>query len=275
MSELVGKQRGTRNFRWQLLASVSTATLLTLASVAWSAEADEADRPTVWIELGGQLEGIDNSQKSFSPPFMALITQANLLQTLNVEKPAAYAIGGEGKISFQPLESDWVFSAAVRFGRSNATRARHQQTANAEIPVNVPIPTLGVGKYATYYPDQHVRLADAVEQENESHDVLDFQAGKDVGFGIFGARGSSLLSVGIRFAQFTSRTSIKLHAEPDVQYPTKPITTIPDWRAFKYTPIHFHDFAAMLSNQRSFHGAGPSGDWSGRFHCWETLIAGK
>ena len=45
------------------------------------------------------------------------------------------------------------------------------------------------------------------EQENESHDVLDFQAGKDVGLGIFGARGSSLLSVGIRIAQFTSRTN--------------------------------------------------------------------
>ena len=39
----------------------------------------------------------------------------------------------------------------------------------------------------------------------ESHAILDFQAGKDVGFGLFGAHGSSVVSAGVRFAQFTTR----------------------------------------------------------------------
>ena len=118
-----------------------------------------------------------------------------------------------------------------------------------------------VGGYSNY-PRAHVKFADATAKQNESHAVLDFQAGKDVGLGMFGNRGSSVLSVGVRFAQFTSKTNFNLHAEPDLQYPSKPITSLAEELAFNTPDIHFHDFAAMESNQRSFRGLGPSLAWN-------------
>jgi hypothetical protein len=46
------------------------------------------------------------------------------------------------------------------------------------------------------------------------HVVLDFQAGKDFGFGMFGRGGSSTASLGVRFAQFGQRSVIGAHGMP-------------------------------------------------------------
>ncbi len=48
--------------------------------------------------------------------------------------------------------------------------------------------------------------------------VLDFQAGKDVGLGLFGARGSSIVSLGVRFAQFTSTSNVMLKSDPRLAF---------------------------------------------------------
>ena len=46
-------------FRWQLLTTVSALALLASVSMGDAKAADEeADRPTVWIELGGQPENM-------------------------------------------------------------------------------------------------------------------------------------------------------------------------------------------------------------------------
>jgi iron complex outermembrane receptor protein len=257
-----------KSIRWQLLATVSAAALF---ASAYGAEAvdNEADRPLLWIELGGQLDRLSSPQEAYSPPFMASITQANLLSALNVQRPPAYAIDEDAKILFQPDNSDWVFSASIQYGRSAANRHHHQTIANKTVPVsfnfNPPYSALHVGpKY--YYPASHAKFADGQANRSEIHTILDFQAGKDVGLGLFGNRGSSVVSAGVRIAQFTSRSNVTLHAEPDVQYPTAPapIHSKYDWLAFRYNnpPIRFHDYAGMLDSQRSFRGLGPSLSWN-------------
>ena len=266
MSELMNARGNDRDFRWQLLTTVSALALLAAVYGTNKSEAadQDADRPTVWIELGGQLQRLNDSQEEFSPPFMASITQANLLSALNVQQPSAYAIGAEGKISIQPTDSDWVFSASVQYGRSNAFKHRHQQTANKTVPVHFTLPSFGgaaVGpKY--YYPTLHAKFADATAKQSETHGVIDFQAGKDVGLGMFGNRGSSVLSAGVRIAQFISKSNVSLHAEPDVRYPTAAINSKYEFNAFRYAHIHFHDFAATADAQRSFRGVGPSLAWN-------------
>ena len=64
MSELMNARNCNRDFRRRLLATVSAFALL--ATIYGPNEADatdqEADRPTVWIELGGQLEHIDGQE---------------------------------------------------------------------------------------------------------------------------------------------------------------------------------------------------------------------
>ena len=234
---------------------------------------DNADRPTVWIELGGQLESMGEEQEPLTAPFVANLPNT-FFSPVNAQKPSRYSFGGEGAVSFEPEGSDWVVSASVRFGRSNSVRQQHQQTANALVPVHSkipfppPIPTYFPGKYAvnkgySFYPFGHVKFEDATAQQSETHAILDFQVGKDVGLGMFGNHGSSVLSAGVRIAQFTSKTNVSLRAEPNVHYPTTPIVNYTELAAFRNHYVHFHDYAAVLDAQRSFRGIGPSIAWNG------------
>ena len=93
-------------------------------------------------------------------------------------------------------------------GRSNRFRHQHQQTPNARIPVHYsvhfPPPYSALdqffGKSYTAYPFGHVKLEDAAVQQRETHAILDFQAGRDVGVEkLVGSHGSSILSAGVRF----------------------------------------------------------------------------
>jgi iron complex outermembrane recepter protein len=270
MSELINIRDDRATIRWKLLTSVSAAALLVSVSGIGQAQADDndGDRPLIWVELGGQLEQLSDSQEALSPPFMASISQPSLLKALNVQKPPAYAISEDAKITFQPENSDWVFSASVQYARFGAERHHHQQTANKTVAesFNLVLPppygTHHIGpKY--YYPSGHVKFADGVANVSNSQFVLDFQAGKDVGLGLFGGRGSSVLAAGLRIAQFTSKSNVQLRAEPDVQYPTAAITSKYELIAFTNNdPIRFHDYAAMASARREFRGLGPSLSWN-------------
>lgn len=266
MNSTINTRRANRNFRWQLLATVSAAALLASAYSAGEAEAADRDRPQLWIELGGQLDYLRDAQESFNPPFMPAFAQANMLPTINVQSPPRYALDADGQISFQPDSSDWVFSASVQFGRSKIRRHHHQQTKN---PYVGPVHFTLASKYmnaGTKYPSQHVRFADASADQSERHIILDFQAGKDVGLGMFGNRGSSILSAGIRYAQFDSKGSVTLAGIPDLQYPdpATPITSFTAFRTqFKYVPVNFHNYTGTIDYKRSFRGVGPALTWTG------------
>ncbi len=242
--------------RWQLLATTSAFALAaTLATQDASAADRDADHPTVWIELGGQLESLSENQERFVPPFI-LATPRPAPETtspLGVEGAPGHSFGGEGKITIQPENSDWVFSAALRYGRSNANRRLHQQSYPTQ-----PI-VLGTPTYGLKTQDQKVfEFVDAENHSSETHAILDFQAGKDVGLGVFGTAASSVFNVGVRFAQFGSKSNITFGSDPDVQ------------RTFKYAGGHkvavggifYHTNSALASVTRSFHGVGPSLSWN-------------
>ena len=246
-----------QDFRWQLLTTVSSLALLASMYSIQDAKAEDADRPTVWIELGGQLEQMNGGQEPFAPSF-ALNMPNTFFSPLNAQKSPQYFFGGEGTISVEPDGSDWVFSASVRFGRANGFRNKHQETPNAHVPVHITSP---IYINRTKYPSSHVKFEDVKAKQSETSAVLDFQAGKDVGLGIFGKQGSSVLSAGIRFTQFSSKTSVTMRAEPDVHYPSQSINSITALIAFDNAAMHFHSYAGMETNQRSFRGVGPSVAW--------------
>jgi hypothetical protein len=267
MSELIHAQRRRRNYRRYLTV---TASAMALASLSAGALADDADRPIVWVDLGGQLEGLSDFQEPYVPPFLSNIAQYGIRSPLGVEKPPHYGFATEGAISFEPENSGWVFSASVLYGRSLKNKSSHQQTPNARLPDHVTLPASFGGEYinaGTRYPSSHVKFSDASAQQSDRHIILDFDAGKDVGLGMFGAHASSTLSAGIRFAQFSSQSQTRMHMEPDVQYPTAPITgTFSTWArkriAFYNFAMHFHDDAGMETDTRSFHGIGPALKWN-------------
>lgn len=258
MSELICKTT-RKNFHWQLLTTASALVLCTQMGMLEAAIADDTERPSVWIELGGQLEHIDGTGDRFTPPFMlATPTPApyEKASPIDGQRPSRYSFGGEGSLTFTPEDSNWVFSASVRYGRSTSKRHTHQQTQlSTSIYDALYAYYPSVYRYLTKTSDNFV---DTKSRRTSSHVVLDFQVGKDVGLGMFGRRGSSVFSAGVRYAQFASQAEVTAHARPDVNITFFTVfgglVTVPDLR--------FNTYSFYGNAHRSFHGVGPSLSWN-------------
>jgi len=250
MSELI-TNANEKSVRWQLLTTASVASLLLASAGSHAEAAEDVGRPTVWIELGGQLEAIGGQPDLFTPPFVAAHLNApyNAVSPVDATHPARSAFGGEGKVSFQPQGSDWVFSAAVRYGRSNRSKHLHQQsTTSFRQKTSKYNPAAPKFKYKNVR-----RFDDAATGQAESHAIIDFMAGKDVGLGMF--HGQSTVNFGVRIAQFHSRSNTQFKSFPDPHYSTQ--------FAFNDPGAHHHSYAATAHLTRNFRGVGPSVAWEG------------
>ena len=260
MSEFLNAKTQRRDFRGQLLATVSAIALLICGYDAGEAWADNASRPILWIELGGQLDRMEDGQAPVLPPDMTAVEQDGFSSPSAAQRPPAYGLGWDGKILLQPEDSDWIFSASVRYGRSNSSGLLHQEKNNPRVVVNMPqYPTLNHYKY----PTQNINLIDVAASNNKSHVILDFQAGKDVGLGMFGSRGSSTVSLGVRIAQFHSNSTVTMHITPDVRYRTMPVSSLGQFFHYELSsPPLFHRNDVTATERRNFQGVGPSLSWS-------------
>ena len=277
MSELIDTKENRKIMRRQLLATVSTLAFLTSVVEAGEAWADDQDRPTFWLELGGQLEQQTGQGDSYDPPGVADYPSSPAYKPspLQFEKPPLFSNGAQAKLSFQPEESDWVFSASVRYGRANGDKTRYHNTPGQKLTRNEITVSFLPGKphYFTYevfhccHASQFVNAkpdyADVKSVHRDSHAILDFQAGKEVGLGLFGQSSESVFSGGVRFAQFSAKSSVSLHGKPDVSF----FNGVPQYFLNKYPQLYyptskFHVFAASASSERSFQGVGPSLSWN-------------
>ena len=99
------------------------------------------------------------------------------------------------------------------------------------------------------------KFVDATANRTQNYEVLDFQAGKDAGLGLFGNDSHAVLSLGVRFVQFHSTLRGSLGLDPDnggykyLQSNSGGSVKVPNFNA--------HDFLASFSSVRSFHGLGP------------------
>jgi iron complex outermembrane receptor protein len=254
MSELVNARKTKTNFRLQLLATASAIALVGAAIGIGQAKAadDDANHSSIWIELGGQLSRLDAGQQAFAPDFMA-VRPAMFSPSQKFERLPLSSIDETGKISFEPNGSGWVLSASVRYGRSSSNKHIHQQSHPA--PFVVTKSGTPVAGFPPISPMAE-RFADTLVRSDESHSIVDFQAGKDVGLGMLGERGSSVLSLGVRFAQFQSRSNIALKSDPDWQFTPR------TFFGFKVALQSYHNNLAHLSAARSFTGLGPSLSWN-------------
>jgi len=83
-----------------------------------------------------------------------------------------------------------------------------------------------------------------------------------VGLGMFGLDGSSVVSAGVRVAQFVSKQNIDINAQPDVRYPSGPLANEAAKYTYTHTKIHLHTYSATETDKESFHGLGPKLDWT-------------
>jgi hypothetical protein len=258
MSELVNASSSRGRYRWQLLTTVSALALIGSVYMTSEVRAADAggDHPTVWIELGGQFEGLSANEEKFAPAFLFAEPRPvpETISPLNVGHPPHFSVGGEGKIVFQPESSRWVFSASVRYGRSTASQHLRQQSPYPREPIDQEL----ISRFPSAEPiyRQALQFMDTAHQEKESHAILDFKAGKDVGVGMFGT-GAAVLALGVRFAQFNSSVNAEFKSDPDA-HPTfiyYGSLKIPNGGVF-------HSNKATGNFARSFHGIGPSVSWN-------------
>jgi iron complex outermembrane receptor protein len=252
MSELMNTQNTKRGFRGHLLVTVSALAFFISVDTQNTKAADQdGDQPTVWIELGGELVHTTGQGDNFPIGFLAANPNSVVLKPVSpfqAENPLPFSFAEQGKISFQPEGSDWVFSGAANYGRSSNFK-------------HVDYQTNGVHKgYVSGIINQSyttANFADTQVHHQESHSILDFSVGKDVGLGLFGREASSTFGLGARFAQFSGKTTLDVRARPDLHahYVT--------FGAIKVPLKYFHTYHVTGHAARNFHGIGPSLSWIG------------
>jgi len=278
MSELIQKNDDRATIHWKLLTGASVLALTAYISSGAAVKAEDTSQPQIWIELGGQLEAQTGQGHVFVPDFIANNPDSpafNPVSPLHYERPPLYAFGEDGKITFQPDNTDWEFSASLRYGRSGG-RKNAVPGKEVEHHLQYTRPPGFTYYHAITSPpkkgsfDYAADLFAPVESDQkQTHTIVDFAAGKDVGLGLFGQGGSSTLSAGARFAQFASNTSTKIHARPDTEFGYHSfgnfvhnfLHAYPSLPFLFPTAPQFHTYAAQFQAQRQFHGIGPSISW--------------
>ncbi len=264
MSELIQTHDNRATIRWKLLTGASVLALTAYVSSTPIARAADADRPSIWLELDGQLSRLQNGQEIYAPPFLAS-TPSIFSPPQSAERPPLYGIDQGASISFQPEGSNWIFSGSIRYGRSGTSKHTHHQTYPQLYHKYARICYFGSCITSPYNatPDA-ARFTDARVKQSETHTIIDFQAGKDLGLGLFGHNASSTISAGIRFAQFNSKSRVSLGEDPDwriafYSYHVNIYNIIIETN--QYTRQTYHTFAGSFRADRTFHGVGPSLSW--------------
>lgn len=258
MSELINTCRRSKQVLWQLLNTASALSLVgAMSAIPNTAAARDEDRPTVWIELGGALQRVDTSEEKYAPPFLFETPRPSpeTIDPLGIGHLPRSAFEAEGRITFQPEGSSWNFVAAARFGRSKAHQNLHQQSNKTG-----PVAHLSHGGPIYQYIFEYI---DARKASSESHAVIDFQVGKDVGFGMFGAGGSSTFNLGVRFAQFSAKSSTSFGSDPHAQQYIQTVQLFPGYTFPLLTDEVYQVNKAASAASRRFHGIGPSLSWNG------------
>jgi len=247
MSELIQLQNNIA-VRKQFLATVSALALTAYIASTDTARSEDTNRPTVWLELGGQMETMQGAGTDMTAPFMFKLPTPGPYDPdpfIEPQEMAQNAFGLEGKIVVTPEGSDWNFTAAVRYGRANKVRHVHHQTHSPPISI-----------YGNNYFIFDEPYADNRASSSESHLILDFSAGRDVGLGVFGHNGSSTINAGVRFAQFSSHSALDARGRPTLTL-TNPGAGVFFKYHFSWDQYHLYGDAT-----RQFRGVGPSVSWN-------------
>jgi hypothetical protein len=255
MSELIKKNDNHATIRWKLLTSASALALTAYVSSIAVARAEDAGRPQIWIEIGGQFDQFSGQGSPFAPPFVNNFDWAaySLKSPAGIQNMHAFSLGGDASITFQPNDSDWIFSASVRYGRSHGHKFVHQQKTQV---TRFQLPKFFGSKYFT--KSAPPSYAQTGANKSESHIIADFQAGKDVGLGMFGRDGTSEFGVGVRFARLTEKAQAAIYARPGIYFVPGTIfgSSFP-------TINNYHRYFATAHRAATFDGVGPSISWNG------------
>ncbi|HEY4125265.1 MAG TPA: hypothetical protein VGM36_11670, partial [Rhizomicrobium sp.] len=160
----------------------------------------------------------------------------------------------------QPADSDWILKAGIRYGRSGRSQLAHESKViaatrtKALIFGNLYFPCASLGSYAACHSGKDRNFIDAHSDQTEQHTIMDFEAGVNIGIGMFGKEGQGTVSGGMRVAQFKSNAHTDVNSDPE----------------YVLTPaIAYHNvYESRGDEDRSFHGMGPEVSWDANQPFW-------
>jgi hypothetical protein len=262
MSELITLRKDNSNLRLGLLATTSAVVLAACVVPVQSANA--ADRPEVWIEGGWQFETMTGRNDVLVPPLDELTTagftsvpsvtgflgqaSGGFPSFTDIENVLGRSSGAEGSISFQPKGSDWILNVSARYGRAQGRRdvAQRRDSYGQSAYYNIGSHVYKGKPHFTNYVQQSV-------VNGETHAILDFQIGRDVGLGLFGQKSEGVFSFGARYVQMNTHSDGHAYAAPGVRF----------YRvggAFNkyHFENHYQNSASVIERSNNFQGIGPS-----------------
>ncbi len=245
MSELINNYDKAATIRGKLLTGASALVLTACISFPGAVSAADAGKPMIWFEAGGQFDLLADDQSKWVPDFVSEPFAGPLAgQFTGIQRQPRHGYDANAAIIFQPAGSDWSISASVQIGKArqpDAIMKTEHMSAYHRIGH-------GRGGYVTLY--------NGTAHNNESHIIVDFQVGKDVGLG-FGANGNSTLHAGVRIAQIRSRADVHINTESPLSY---------------YGTFHNQVDTGI---SRKFEGVGPSIAWDGTVPMAGTVQDGE
>jgi hypothetical protein len=286
MNELI-ITRSSANIRLRLLATTSAIVLA--ACVAASEEAQAAERPTVWIEGGIHLENITGSNATFVPALDDLTvngfpdtpTGVNFLgqgsggfpSFTKIENVLGRSVGAEGRLTFQPGGSDWVFNISASYGRTHSKR--HIQEQEKVVGEPAIATEFHGGNGGGFGPHQvtpsYNNYVDQLADSTQSHTIVDFKVGKDVGLGLFGQTTESVFSFGARYVQMNMTSSGHSFAQPGERF-------------YRFKSAYFGKYnvggehqnsQSLLRRYSDLHAFGPSLSWDNTTGLWGDVADGQ
>jgi len=235
MSELATTRSGVGRIQHYLLISVSTMALLG-NTILDKAVAGERSDPALWIEVGGQFEQLSDPQERWSPDFTTGANGGPLIDSFpNAQKPPKVGYDTNVGVSFYPGDSDWFISASAHFGRAR------RRVVDSRLDNNAPW-IFGVNYPSSYNENVYT---------TESHRILDFNIGKDVGIGLLGMKSS--VSLGVRFANLRSRSDVHISSNFELPLVYFRGSYIPGSAINRAEDLIAHEFK----------GVGPAIEWKG------------
>jgi hypothetical protein len=219
-----------RDLRRNLLGTASAVALLALSQTPEQARADDASGQHIWLDLTGQYSMTSGQGTVFGEPFDDDPLHGGVYPQVRVRGPG----GGDGTISLTLQQDEWYFNLSFNYGRTGTSRDSFLRTFSTP------------HKFGTTEG-----FAAGSVRHSESHKLVDFTVGQDVGLGMFGMDGTSILSAGVRWANFDGTTI------GDFAYASK-YHHITGNNTFFYGPYAFH-----REMHSTFNGIGPMISWKG------------
>jgi outer membrane receptor protein involved in Fe transport len=225
--------------------------------------------PRVWLQFGGNFNAVMNHDvvaydptSNYAPNFPnggnPTPNWPERLTTIpELSKLPNMGFDWEGAATIELPESDWQLKAGVRYGRATRNKHFHQSAyAGTKTTIDVGGNSYSCGFVGAYYPQYlagcyHGSVNEFVDSRNighETHMMLDFTLGKDVGLGTVGG--------GVRIAQFTEQTKMDIGADPNYNIYLTPFSK-------------YHDTYQFTSDEkRNFRGVGPEVTWDASQTLW-------